>query len=41
MPCNGSCLDNANAENFSSMVMTQLYYDWEGGDPSIFERDLE
>ena len=23
------------------MVKTELYYDWEGDDPDIFERDLE
>lgn len=23
------------------MVKTELYYDWEGGDSDIFERDLE
>lgn len=23
------------------MVKTELYYDWEGADPDIFERDLE
>ncbi|WP_418864911.1 IS3 family transposase [Senegalimassilia anaerobia] len=34
-------LDNAKAENFFSMVKTELYYDWEGDDPDIFERDLE
>ena len=28
-------------ENFFSMVKTELYYDWEGDDPDIFERDLE
>ena len=37
----GNCLDNAKAENFFSMVKTELYYDWEGDDPDIFERDLE
>lgn len=41
MSWNGSCLDNANAENFFLMVKIQLYYDGEGGDPNIFERDLE
>lgn len=30
MSWNGSCLDNANAENFFLMVKIQLYYDWEG-----------
>ncbi|WP_417160296.1 IS3 family transposase [Senegalimassilia anaerobia] len=34
-------LDNAKAERFFSMVKTELYYDWEGDDPDIFERDLE
>ncbi|WP_417159948.1 IS3 family transposase [Senegalimassilia anaerobia] len=34
-------LDNAKAENFFSMVKTELYYDWEGADPDIFERNLE
>ena len=29
------------AENFFSMVKTELYYDWEGADPDIFERNLE
>ena len=33
--------DSAKAENFFSMVKTELYYDWEGDDPDIFERDLE
>lgn len=33
----GNCLDNAKAENFFSMVKTELYYDWEGDDPDIFE----
>lgn len=37
----GNCLDNAKAENFFSMAKTELYYDWEGDDPDIFERDLE
>ena len=37
----GNCLDNAKAENFFSMVKTELCYDWEGDDPDIFERDLE
>ena len=37
----GNCLDNAKAENFFSMVKTELYCDWEGDDPDIFERDLE
>lgn len=37
----GNCLDNAKAENLFSMVKTELYYDWEGDDPDIFERDLE
>ena len=37
----GNCPDNAKAENFFSMVKTELYYDWEGDDPDIFERDLE
>ena len=37
----GNRLDNAKAENFFSMVKTELYYDWEGDDPDIFERDLE
>lgn len=37
----GNCLDNAKAENFFSMVKTELYYDWEGDDPDVFERDLE
>ena len=37
----GNCLDNAKAENFFSMVKTEPYYDWEGDDPDIFERDLE
>ena len=37
----GNCLDNAKAENFFSMVKTELYYDWEGDDPDIFERDLK
>ncbi len=23
------------------MVKTELYYDWEGDDPDIFEKDLE
>ena len=41
MPRKGDCLDNAKAENFFSMVKTELYYDWEGDDPDIFERDLE
>ena len=36
----GNCLDNAKAENFFSMVKTELYYDWEGDDPDVFERDL-
>ena len=27
--------------SFFSMVKTELYYDWEGDDPDIFERDLE
>ena len=31
---------NAKAENFFSMVKTEFYYDWEGDDPDIFERDL-
>ncbi|WP_298626173.1 IS3 family transposase [uncultured Senegalimassilia sp.] len=34
-------LDNAKGENFFSMVKTELYYNWEGDDPDIFERDLE
>ncbi len=37
----GNCLDNAKIENFFSMVKTELYYDWEGDDSNIFERDLE
>lgn len=37
----GNCLDNAKAENFFSMVKTELYYDWEGDDADVFERDLE
>ena len=37
----GNRLDNAKAENFFSMVKTELYCDWEGDDPDIFERDLE
>ena len=37
----GNCLDNAKAENFFSMVKTELYCDWEGDDTDIFERDLE
>ena len=37
----GNCRDSAKAENFFSMVKTELYYDWEGDDPDIFERDLE
>lgn len=37
----GNCLDNAKAENFFSMVKTELYCDWKGDDPDIFERDLE
>ena len=37
----GNCLDNAKVENFFSMVKTELYYDWEGDDSNIFERDLE
>ena len=37
----GNCLDNAKAENFFSMVKTELYCDWEGDDSDIFERDLE
>ena len=41
MPRKRDCLDNAKAENFFSMVKTELYYDWEGDDPDIFERDLE
>ena len=36
----GNCLDNAKAENFFSMVKTELYYDWKGDDPDVFERDL-
>lgn len=36
----GNCLDNAKAESFFSMVKTELYYDWEGDDPDVFERDL-
>lgn len=36
----GSCPDNAKAENFFSMVKTELYYDWKGDDPDVFERDL-
>ena len=37
----GNCRDSAKAENFFSMVKTELYCDWEGDDPDIFERDLE
>ena len=37
----GNCLDNAKAENFFSIVKTELYYDWEGDDPDIFEGNLE
>ena len=37
----GDCLDNAKAESFFSMVKTELYCDWKGDDPDIFERDLE
>ena len=37
----GNCLDNAKVENFFSRVKTELYYDWEGDDSNIFERDLE
>ncbi len=29
----GNCLDNAKAENFFSMVKTELYYDWEEATP--------
>lgn len=36
----GNCLVNAKAENFFSMVKTELYHDWEGDGPDIFERDL-
>ena len=36
----GNRLDNAKAENFFSMVKTELYYNWEGDDPDVFERDL-
>lgn len=36
----GNCLDNAKAENYFSMVKTELYYDWKGDDPDVFERDL-
>lgn len=36
----GNRLDNAKAENLFSMVKTELYYDWEGDDPDVFERDL-
>lgn len=37
----GNRLDNAKAENFFSMVKTELCYDWDGDDPDVFERDLE
>ena len=37
----GNCLDNAKAENFFSMVKTELYYDWEGDDPDRFVKELE
>ena len=37
----GTRLDNAKAENFFPMVKTELYYDWEGDDPDIFERGPE
>lgn len=41
MPRKGNRLDNAKAENFFSTVKTELYHDWRGDDPDIFERDLE
>lgn len=37
----GNRLDNAKAENFFSMVKTELYCGWEGDDPDFFEGDLE
>lgn len=37
----GNCLDNAKAENFFSMVKTELYYDWTGDDPDRFVKELE
>lgn len=37
----GNCLDNAKAENFFSMVKTELYYDWEGDSIEDLEADLE
>ena len=40
MPRKGNRLDNAKAENFFSMVKTELYCDWRD-DPDIFEGDLE
>ncbi len=33
MPRKRDCLDNAKAENFFSMVKTELYYDWEETTP--------
>ena len=41
IPCKGNRLDNAKAEDFFSMAKTELYYDWEGDDPGVFERRLE
>lgn len=36
----GNRLDIAKAENFFSIVKTELYHDWEEDDPGDFERDL-
>ena len=36
----GNCLDNAKAENFFSMVKTELYYDWEEETTPISSRGI-
>lgn len=41
MPRKGNRLDNARAESSFPMAKAELCYDWEGGGPDIFERNLE